>query len=200
MKRMQEDSIVTHFNITEYHCLERQGSCELSKSAERGSRWQRVWILRIACIAFVCVSAKEHSRLNVWMERHLVCLCPSYIRISQDWLRHFIPSTKPTVEDHDLLMLDGRYWQQTLTLLNKRKKIIFMFSFRRRRPHIKYLPNLQSNDIIHSRLSRVLTVRQVGKLFGSSYLQTATVEMVVNEFKKWNISTEPRRVQNSWFW
>jgi hypothetical protein len=118
------------------------------------------------------------------------------------WFRHFISVTKPTVDDPVSLILDGHYSHtrnlDVITLSRENNVSILCLP-----PHSSH--KIQPLDLAFKKLlsletwllnnfPRIVTIRQVGKLFRNAYLRTATVETAVNGFRKSGIYPLNRNV------
>jgi hypothetical protein len=125
-----------------------------------------------------------------------------------DWFKHFLSHTNPSKENPVLLILDG-HKTHTLNLeviYLAREKYVTLLCLP---PHCSY--RLQPLDVgfmkpvmtfytqevekwLRNHPGRVVTMFQVGELFGNAFMRAATVQTAVNAFKKTGIFPVDRHV------
>ena len=117
------------------------------------------------------------------------------------WLLHFIKYTQPTKEDPVFLVLDGHNSHtrnlEVITLVHKDHVEIICFplhSSHKMQPLYKAfmgpLKTFHYQEIekwLRSHLGRVVTVYQIGELFGNAYNRAATGERASNGFRATNL-------------
>jgi hypothetical protein len=128
--------------------------------------------------------------------------------IFTQWFRHFIPVTKPAADDAVLLILGGHYSHtrnfNVITLARGNNVSILCLpphSSHKMQPSylafVKPLKTYYSQEIeswLLNNFPHIVTISQVGKLFGNAHLRAVTVEMAVNGFRKSGIYPVNRNV------
>lgn len=128
------------------------------------------------------------------------------------WFERFITFARPTEEDPVLLLLDGHATHtKSLELIDAaRKNHVILLCFP---PHCTH--RMQPLDVaflspvntyyseecrkwMQLNPGRVITIRQVGKLFGTAFMKAAVMETAVNGFRKTGIFPMDRNVFKDW--
>ena len=112
--------------------------------------------------------------------------------IFSQWFLHFIKHTKPTKDDPVILVLDGHY---SLVITLARENYVDIICFPPHSSHkmqtldkafmgpLKTFCCQEIEKWLRLRPGRVVTVYQIGGLFGNAYKQATTGEIAANGFQ-----------------
>ena len=145
-------------------------------------------------------SAEYHS--SGWMQKDI------FVK----WFERFISFSKPTKEKPVLLLLDGHATHtKSLELINMaRENNVILLCFPQHCTHrmqpldVSFMAPLSqyySEEVrkwLQSHPGRVVTINQIGKLYGAAFMRAASVEMAVNGFRKTGIFPLDSNVFPDW--
>jgi len=130
------------------------------------------------------------------------------------WFQRFVEFSKPTEEKPVLLLLDGHSTHtKSIELIDvARKNNVILLCFP---PHCTHrmqpldvsfmapVSHYYSEEVrkwLQSHPGRVVTINQIGKLYGSAFMKAASIETAVNGFRKTGIYPLDRNVFPDWMY